>query len=840
MSTTLRRGAPTATADVLLADGTIAEIRPVRADDRAALETLHDEVSETSYRLRFFATGRTVGHQYVEHLFAGAGAEICLVALVAQRIVALATAERIDDDSAEVAFLVDDAHRGHGVGILLLEHLAAAGRDHGISRFTAEVLSENVAMSRVFTAAGFHLGRTTSAGVTDVEMSTTASVRAVAAADDRESRSEARSLSALATPHRVAVVGASRDGSGIGSAVLASIVAGDCTEAFTGETVAIHPSAVELAGIAAYPHLVDVPGHVDVVLVVVPAARVLAVLEDAVAAGASTVVVVSSGFEEVGAQGAELQHRLVRLARRHSIRLIGPNCLGVLVNDPAVRLNATFTSLVPPPGGLAVASQSGGVGIALLDVARRTGLGVHSFISLGNKADVSGNDLLAAWLADPRVSAAALYLESLGNAPKFARLARSFSERKPLLVVLGGRSTGGRRAGASHTAAATTASTVTVEALGGHSGVIGCRSAEEIAETALVLAQQPLPGGRRVAVLSNAGGMGVLAADAADGTGLVVPELSAALQRRLRTALPTLAGPGNPVDLGAGATAATMATTVSEVLASGEVDALLVVLVATRVGDPAPLEQALGEARAASPQIPVLLVSIGATGPPRDPPDAVTQLPSVSAAIRAMARVSRYAAWRAVPPEAPVAPDEPRASAARILAAEALSAGGEVEQLSADRATALLSPYGLAAANDADTTDLARESDDLELVLRLGRDIGFGQILTLTAGPAGPGADQVVLLPPFDPAAVARAVRSLRCWPLLDGSLDSPSLDVTGLERLVSAIGHLSAEVPQVAELDLGRVLIGVHGIRTGDVRVWLAHPLDADAGVPRRLRVPH
>ena len=237
------------------------------------------------------------------------------------------------------------------------------------------------------------------------------------------------------------------------------------------------------------------------------------------------------------------------------MRLVGPNCLGVMINDPQIRLNATFTRLVPPAGGLAIASQSGGVGIALLDVATRMGLGVESFVSLGNKADVSGNDLLAAWLDDPRVSAAALYLESFGNAPKFARVARAFSERKPLLAVMGGRSVGGVRAGSSHTAAAATPA-AGVDALFAQAGVISCRSAEELAETALLLSEQPLPGGRRVGIVSNAGGMGVLAADALDVEGLTVPEFSAELQDRIRRHVSGTSGTSNPVDLGAGAAGA--------------------------------------------------------------------------------------------------------------------------------------------------------------------------------------------------------------------------------------------------------------------------------------------
>ena len=258
----------------------------------------------------------------------------------------------------------------------------------------------------------------------------------------------------------------------------------------------------------------DLPAPVDLAIIAVPAASVLSAVADAAEAGVPTAVVISSGFQELGAEGARLQRELAALARAHSIRVVGPNCLGVISNHPEIQLNATFTRVLPPDGGVAVATQSGGVGIVLADLARELGLGIGWLVSLGNKVDVSGNDLLAAWTDDPRVSAAALYLESFGNAPKFARIARRFSERKPLLAVVGGRSDGGRRAGASHTAAAATPA-IGVAALFAQAGVIECDGAEDLAEAALLLTREPLTAGPRVGIVSNAGGMGVLAADAA-------------------------------------------------------------------------------------------------------------------------------------------------------------------------------------------------------------------------------------------------------------------------------------------------------------------------------------
>ncbi|VXC54220.1 bifunctional acetate--CoA ligase family protein/GNAT family N-acetyltransferase [Nocardioides sp. AX2bis] len=877
-------------SDVLLDDGTVAVVRPLGPDDREALTQLHDGVSDGSFRFRFFALGRRLGREYVAHLFSDTPAAIALVALVRGRVVALATAERVDPATAEVAFLVADDERGHGLGALLLEHLAAAGRDLGVRRFTADVLAENGAMTQVFRAAGFTVDRVTSQGVVEVRMSTTASASAVAAADRREIASEARSLAALSAPAGVAVVGARRDGAGIGAAVLGSVVRGG----FAGSLVAVHPTATQVAGVPAFPRVVDAPGPVDLVVVAVPAPAVGAVLLDAAAAGARVVVVVSSGFAETGPAGVEQQRELVRLARAHSIRLVGPNCLGVVANDPAVRLNATFTDLVPPVGGLAVASQSGGVGVALLDVARRTGLGVRTFVSLGNKADVSGNDLLCAWMDDPEVTAAALYLESFGNAPKLARLARRFSETKPLLLVAGGRSAGGRRAGASHTAATATSSTA-VDALAGHAGVVVCRSVEEVAATALVLTEQPHPAGPRVAVVTNAGGAGVLAADAADGAGLVVTPFTDDLRARLDTVAPGLAGASNPVDLGAGADPGVLTAVVEEVLASDEVDALLVVLVATLVADPGPLAAALAQARSTRPGVPVLLVTIGTGGDvPRVP--GVTSLPGVPEAVDALARASRYAAWLAVPRTDPAPLDDARATVARSLT------GHETGWLDLETTRRLLAPYDLdpegtpargpvgavAAAvlagfpvalkvgdprvvhksdrglvrtgltSEVEVADavtafglelgLGAEAVDVvvqpmargvEMALGLVRDPTFGPLVMVAAGGTTTDLldDRVFLLPPLDPGTVARAVRSLRAWPLLDGYRGAPRADVAALERAVTALGALASEVPEVAELDLNPVLVDVDGLHLVDVKVRLDQGAELDRGVPRSLR---
>jgi acyl-CoA synthetase (NDP forming)/GNAT superfamily N-acetyltransferase len=881
-------------ADVLLADGRIAAIRPLAPTDRAGLMALHDAAGDESLRLRFFSLSREAARAYVDHLMAGSGDTVAtLVATVGGTIVATAVAERVGPDLAEAAFLVADAEHRHGLGSLLLEHLAAACRDVGIRRLVAEVLPANHAMLTLFRGAGFTLTQRNDHGVLLVEMSTEATAAAVEVADRRERASEARSLAPLLHPRSVAIVGVRRDGSGLGRAVLTSVLEGG----FTGAVHVVHPEVDSVDGVGAFPRLSDVPGHVDVAVVAVPAHHVLDTVRDAARAGVSAVVVISSGFGELGPDGAAMQQRLLRTARDHNIRLIGPNCLGVMVNDPEVRLNATFTRSVPPPGGLAIASQSGGVGIAFLDLARELGLGVSTFISLGNKADVSGNDLLAAWLDDPTVTAAALYLESFGNAPKFARIARRFAERKPVLAVVGGRSASGRRGGASHTAAAATPA-VGVDALFSHAGVLGCASAEEMGRTALLLAEQPLPRGRRLAVVSNAGGLGVLAADAADLHGLDVPELSSGLRSRISDHVAGTVGTANPVDLGAGACADDVRSVAAALLASGEVDALLVVLVPTSATPAQPLVDALVATRAGFPATPVALVGLGGLGKGAE---GVTVFRAVDDAVEAMGAAARYASWLATPRTLPASHDEERAAAARGVALGLLDdlgdGGGWVD---AADVPGLLGPYGLEPvgrlANDLGTAtrvasdvgypvvvkiadrDVVHKSDrglvrlgldsdegveeavrafaaelgrstvpvlvqpfvrGVEVALGVVRDPSLGPLVMVAAGGVATGIldDRTFLLPPFSRQDAARAIRSLRMWPLLDGYRGAQPVDTSELERTVVALGDLALDVPEVAELDLNPVMCTPNGTVLVDVRVRLApHPYDL-AAQPRQLR---
>jgi len=893
---TIDAGAP-AKADVLLSDGSIATVRPADQTDLEALLALHDEVSEQSLRLRFFAANRHAGHTYAEHLCSGDPGVVVLLAEAHGTLLGVASAE-IDPehpDSAEVAFLVADIAHGHGVGTLLLEHLAAACRQRRIRRFTAEVLVENQAMLQVFADAGFPATRKVSEGVSTWQIATDPTESGLFAAEARESVAERLSLQPLLYPSSVAVVGVRHDGGGMGHAVLTSILRGG----FTGDLWVIHPSADQVIGVPALPNLTSVPGPVDVLVVAAPAAQVLEVVGDAASRGVSTVVVISSGFAELGPAGARMRRAVLQIAREHDIRILGPNSLGLLCNDPSIRLNATFSGSVPKPGGLALGSQSGGVGVALLDLARERGLGVHSFISLGDQSDVSGADLLAAWHDDPWVTAGALYLEDLGHPGRFARVARRFSEHKPLLAVIGGRSRPSVPVGSSGPAAAATPA-VAIDALFAQTGVVVCDSAADLVRTADLLSTQPLPAGGRLGIVTNANGIGSLAADAADAAGLLVPALSAGLQAGIAGRRFRRTSVANPVDLGVDAGAEAFEAAVGALLRSGEVDAVLVAIVATSVADTLPALDALtavvGRARAHGAGKPVLLVTLGGPDPVAGSVKGVTVFSSPEDAVGSLAHAVRYAAWRTMPRDEWVEHDADRADRARDVARQ-LTADGPARWLEPQEIDRLLADYGistvgetargpqeaaqvaerlgfpvavkLAAPDVLHKTDrgLVRlgvqtcadvvsavedfetelgsaaevlvqpQRDGVELALGITQHPTFGPLVMVAAGGVTSNLldDRTFLVPPLNRQDAARALRSLRIWPTLDGYRGAEPVDVVALEELVVALGQVAHDLPEVVELDLNPVLAGPHGAAPVDVKVRVAAASERTS-LPRQL----
>jgi acetyl coenzyme A synthetase (ADP forming)-like protein len=637
-------------SDVVLADGGTVHLRPIRGDDEERLLGLYQRLSDESIYLRFFSPVPRPTAAQLEHLTTiDYRDRFALAAVLGDDVVAVARYDRVGDDEAEVAFTVQDDQHGRGLATIMLEHLAEVARTHGIHRFLADTLPSNTKMLNVFRDAGWQVLRSFEEGTIRVTFSIDPTEESLAAMQERERLSEARSVARLLAPRSIAVIGASREPGTIGHELFRNLVG----YGFEGPVYPVNPSASHVAGVRAYATLRDVPDAVDLAVVVVPAPLVLAAVGDCAVKGVRGLVIISAGFAEVGDQGRQLQRELLELARRNGMRIIGPNCLGVVNTDPAVRMNATFSPVPPVAGNVAFLSQSGGLGIELMHRAGRLGMGISSFVSVGNKADVSGNDLLQHWEEDPRTGVILLYLESFGNPRKFARLARRVARSKPIVAVKSGRTGAGTRAASSHTAAMASPD-VAVDALFRQTGVIRVDTLEQLLDTAQVLAHQPLPAGRRVAIVANAGGPGILAADACAGAGLDVPELDAATQRRLREFVNPDSSVRNPIDLVAGAPATAFEEAVGVVLADDRIDAVLAIFVPPLVTRADDVARAIAAASARSDDKPVVACFLGREGVPDELVGDGAQRPVPSfafpeSAAQALARAADLADWRRRP-----------------------------------------------------------------------------------------------------------------------------------------------------------------------------------------------
>ncbi|NUW44221.1 bifunctional acetate--CoA ligase family protein/GNAT family N-acetyltransferase [Nonomuraea rhodomycinica] len=879
-----RKAGPDAGYDVLLRQGGIAHVRPLCPGDRRALHELVDRSSEHSAYLRFFTGGRNTAHSYMDRV-TGPGYEgRALVATVRGRLVGVAEYIPYGDGRADLAILLDDAVHGHGLGTLLLEHVALDAAAHGVRELVADVLAENRAMISVLSALGLDTTRHADSGTLRIALSCRPTALLRAGVEARDHVAERASLAHVLAPRSVAVIGASRDPAGVGHRVLRNLIDG----CYAGPLYPVNPKADRIAGLTCYPDLRAVPGPVDLAVVAVPPERVLDVARDCAEAGVAGLVVVTSGFAEAGRAGAEAE--LLRVCRTAGMRLIGPNCLGVV--NTGARLNASFLPIAPARGRVALMSQSGAVGAALLER-----LDVSSFVSVGNKADVSGNDLLEYWEDDPDTDVVVLYLESFGNPRRFARIARRVAGAKPVLLVKSGRTGAGDRAVRSHTAAKATPD-VAVDALVRAAGVIRLDSVHELIDTARLLSSQPLPRGRRVAIVGNSGGPQAMAADACERHGLVVPELPAGLVRARGAA-----AVGNPVDLTAEALAAEIGAAVEAVAGSPDVDAVIVVYTPPFGSGPEETRRAIvaaAERVAGGPGgagKPVLACVVGHDGliEGRVPGYAYPEQ-----AVEALAHAVRYAEWRARPAELPEEPPpaETERACALVLAELADSPGGR--WLAPSTVLRLLGCYGLdlvrsAEADGPDAAAAAAVSLGLPVVLKAAgpvhkSDVGGVRLglrtpeevreayeeMAARIGPAMTGAtvqpmlppgveiivggvnypvfgplvmvgmggvtaelvaDQAFRVPPVTTAAATEMIGELRCAPLLHGYRGARPADVAALARQVVRVGRLLEELPEVAELDLNPVIVSPDGAVTVDARIRVAPGDPQPSPLLRRLR---
>ena len=867
----------TATIDVVLRDGSTVCLRRADQRDVEALLQFLGSLSPQSLYYRFLGHPSLSASGVLDLIAAQGGA--ALVAESGGRIVAFAGFYRdpLAADRAEVAFAVSDAVQGHGLGTRLLERLADIARDEGIRAFDAYVLGENRRMLDVFRDSGFALTTAVDHGVFHVAISLSVTERFEEKAAARSRTAATASMKAFFEPRVIAVIGANRERGKIGSEILHNLVAAG----FTGTLVPVHPTAPRIEGLTAYPRVIDIPGPVDLAMVVVPATRVLDAVEDCIDKNVPAICVISAGFSECDAEGRAREAALLTRIREAGCRLVGPNCMGLLNTNPAVRLNATFSPVYPPVGNVAMSTQSGALGLAILDYARRLGIGISSFVSVGNKADVSGNDLIQYWADDPRTSVILLYLESFGNPKKFSEIARRVARSKPIVAVKAGRSTAGSRAAASHTGALASSDTV-VDALFRQAGVIRTERLEELFDVAALLSHQPVPRGPRVAILTNAGGPGILAADACEANGLELPALGEATRAELRSFLPPAAAVGNPVDMLASAPADHYRRALATILRDDDVDSVITIFIPPLVTEPADVASAIAEGARGIQGKPVLGVFMRAEGAPV----ALSPIPAYAfpeSAALALARVTSYGRWLAKPLDPPAVVDRVDRDQIRGVVDQVLARGGGWS--TSEETTALLAAAGIESAAGRTVTGvdaaiqaaaaigypvalkalgptLLHKTERRAVCLnvgdaagvrtayadfseRLGSDMvavlvqrmvprGVEMIVGALQNPlfgplvaCGTGgvlvdvlADTAFRLHPLSASDAREMIGQLRGARLLRGYRGAPPADEAALCDLLLRVSALVAAAPEIQELDLNPVMVLGSGACVADARL--------------------
>jgi acyl-CoA synthetase (NDP forming)/RimJ/RimL family protein N-acetyltransferase len=870
-------------ADVVLSDGGTAHLRPIRPDDADLLRSFYSRLSEQSIFFRFFGPRpRLTDREIAWFTNVDYDDRVALIATIGADMVAVVRYDRVEPrDHAEVAFLVEDAHQGRGMASILMEHLRAAARERGIKTFIADILPGNHRMTGLLRQAGYTAQSQFEDGVVRMTLDLATTETALEVRLAREHRSEARSIERLLTPESVAVVGASREPGGIGQTVLRNLLGAD----FSGPVYPVHRHARAVAGVRAYKSVSAIDGDVDLAVLAVPAEGVLDVVRECAEKGVKGLVVVSSGFGEAGDDGWSRQEELVSISRAYGLRVVGPNCLGIANTDPAVRLNATLAETLPGRGRVGFFSQSGALGTALLQRVAQRGMGISTFVSAGNRADVSGNDLLQYWEEDPATDVILLYLESLGNPRKFTRLARRISRSKPIVVVKSRGIPGG------HAAPALDLPDTALSSLFEEAGVIRVDDLTQLFDVAQLLAYQPLPAGPRVGVVSNSDALALLAVEACVAAGLE---------------------PAAPVNLGAQAGAAEFAGALSEVLPTvdaavavymppipGRCDEIAAGLVraARESGKPvlATFEGEMG--MPAALRTPAAPQDAGSPGPAAPGKGSIPSYPAPEEAVRALAHVVRHARWRERPAGAVPELDGIDAAGARELVAAAVGEDGHDREIDA---TGLLARYGVevwpaeevASADEAVAAaeragwPVVVKANDPEAARRagtvrigLGEPSGVRQAYTGLAALLGPGAtlavqrmapqpavptvvgvvqdghfggvvsfglaevaarllgDRVYRLAPLTAEDAEGLVRSVRTAPLLFGQYGYPPVDVEALRDLLVRVGLLADALPEVVRMELDPVLVGTSGVVVLGARAVLrpASALRPDGG-PRRL----
>ncbi len=884
----------------LLTDGTTVCIRPVLPGDHDQLEGLYEEMSPENLRLRFFAASHRSATAAADRACASARPGYrALLAETKGQVIGLAEYDTGGGrDSAEISVAVADGLHHRGVGTLLVEHLVSAARSDGVTTFTADALSENREVLRLFTDLGLDVTRRFEGAEVRCTIALDEDDAYLTAVEARGRAADVASLAPLLRPKAVAVVGVGRKPGSVGRALLHHLHAGG----YTGRLFAVNPSATNILGVPSYPSITSLPRTPDLVVIAAPAPAVPTVAEECGKAGVRALVVVSAGLDGTQAQA------LLTACRAHGMRLVGPNCLGISNTDPALGLDATFAAGHPKPGSAGVAVQSGGVGIALLDGLSRLGIGVSTFASLGDKYDVSGNDMLQWWESDGRTDLALLHLESFGNPRAFSRTARRVTRRMPVLTVDAGRTDAGRRAAASHTAAAATR-TMTRQALFTQAGITATHSIGELLATAALFHTQPHPVGTRVAIVTNAGGAGVLTADACAEAGLVLPQFTPGLVDDLLAVLPSGAAVGNPVDATAAVSEDQLRECVDRLMTYPGIDAVLLALVPTAVaaatGDDLVRALTAGPGRQARPVALVRLEQdVAVSLLPAADGGTIPSYAEPQAAARALAHAARRAAWLARPAgtvPALIGVDTARARQITETYLAAHPDGGWLDPLTCADLLACYDipqlPWAWADTEDdavlgaerlggvdgrvvmkahwpglvhkseqhAVHLDLRGEDQirvayqDLEsrfgglmtgvvvqplaergteLFAGVVQDDVFGPLVLFGLGGTATEvlADHAARLAPLTDHDVHDLITAPRCAPLLFGARGNGPVDLEGLEQVLLRLSRMAEDLPQLAEADFNPVLATPGQVTVLDARIRLVPRTSKDPYL-RRLR---
>jgi acyl-CoA synthetase (NDP forming)/RimJ/RimL family protein N-acetyltransferase len=796
-------------ADVVLRDGSVAHVRPIRPADADLLRAFHAGQSEESIYLRFFAPLRELSDRDVERFtVVDYDDRVALVAMIGEHIIGIGRYDKVDNHTAEVAFNISDHFQGKGIGSVLLEHLSAIGIEAGLGRFVAEVLPQNRKMLNVFKEAGYAVKHRLEDGVITVSFDINPTDQSKAVRMAREHRAESVSVRRLLSPRSVAVVGAGRNDSSVGHLMLADILAGG----FTGAVYAVNPAAHEVQGIPCYAKVSDIPGEVDLAVLCVPAEMVLDVVKDCAAKQVQDLVVISAGFAESGERGRALQKKLAKRVRRNGMRLVGPNSFGIINNNDDVRLNASLAPQLPPRGTLGLFAQSGPLGIGVLASAARRNLGISVFVSAGNRADVSGNDVMQYWIDDKDTDAIGLYIETTGNPRKFSRIARHLSQNKPVIVV---RSVSATVTGPGHEIRRASLGPDAFEALLQQAGVIRADNIHQLFDIAQLVVHQPLPAGERVAVVGNSDALGSLTAQAALSWGLNLTH--------------------GPASVAPDASVAEFAQALGTALQNPQVDSVLISFVPPVVTYDEEVAAVVRDesARFDKPCVATFLgmhgvtealASSGSSGPRRR---VVPAYPMPEDAVAALAAVVRYSQWRERDKGTPVAPEGIDRAGAEGLIDDVLLRDPAGRELTAEEAARLLACYGISVwpsrlVGTAEEAVAAAEELGYPIIIKgmspqLRHQVGVGGVRPDLGTPAGVRdgfaslsgrlgtlADDRFAIQSMSPPGVACVVGSTEdplFGPVVTFSIAGPPTDL---------LGDIGYRIPPLTDVDVSDLILSV------------------------------